>query len=87
MRTASIKNAVISQLNGLSGTGVQSTVQPLPNIDELIADKSQVGTSADPLPSWEQVIPEGRQLWFSIGLVVAALVIFYFLLKQKVIKI
>ena len=83
MRTASLKNAVISQLNGLSGTGVQSTVQPLPNIDELIADKSQIGQSADPQPTWQETVPKGRQMWFTVGMVAAALVVFYFLLKQN----
>ena len=81
------KNSVISQLDAEKGTGRQATVRPIPGIDGIVAEKAQTGLSDYSAPNWEQVMPQGRQWWFTAGLILAALVIFYILVKQKVIKL
>lgn len=87
MKSLNFKNPVLNQLDAHKGTGRQATVRELPNIDQIVVDKSQIGKSTDPAPQWQETVPQGRQLYFSLGMVVVALVIFYGLLKYKVIKI
>ncbi|PHN00761.1 hypothetical protein [Flavilitoribacter nigricans] len=87
MSALQFKNPVLSHLDGHKGTGRQATVRPLPDIHTMVDEKSLGVQSADPQPSWQETVPKGRQMWFTVGMVIAALIVFYFLLKQKVIKI
>lgn len=87
MRAATLKNKVLSQLDSGVGTGRRFTVKPLPNVDQIVAEKGNTGKSIDPEPNWRETVPKGRQAWFTVAMVIGALIVFYVLLKQKVIKI
>ncbi|MCB0631264.1 MAG: hypothetical protein R2824_15825 [Saprospiraceae bacterium] len=87
MRAATLKNSVLSQLDAGVGTDRNYTVKPLPNVDQIVADKATTGQSTGPQPNWRETIPKGRQAWFTVAMVAAAVIVFYVLLKQKVIKL